>query len=153
MVLNRLCLFLATGLHLSYIPVAVMGRRKWSGAGFIGTLVGLATAPWVSPWVLVPAIAASAWVCGRAERLLGAHDDPRIVLDEIVGYWTTVALLPATPAVLLGGFALFRFFDAFKFEPYASLEKLPGGWGVVGDDVGAGLVSNVILRGVLWLAS
>lgn len=150
MVLNKACQFLATGLYLSYIPVAVMGPRKWSGAGFIGTLLGAATVKWVPVWALLPAIGLSAWICGRAEKTLGSHDDPRIVLDEVVGYWTAVALLPLTPAVLVGGFVLFRFFDAFKFQPYRSLEKLPGGWGVVMDDIGAGVVANLVLRGVLW---
>lgn len=151
MVLNKVCLFLATGLYLSYIPVAVMGARKWSGAGFIGTLLGAATVKWVPLWALAPAIALAAWICGRAEKSLGSHDDPRIVLDEVVGYWTAVAFLPLTPTVLVGGFVLFRFFDAFKFRPYRSLEKLPGGWGVVMDDIGAGVVSNLILRGALWV--
>jgi phosphatidylglycerophosphatase A len=150
--LDRLWTALATGFYLSYIPVTLLGKRKWSGAGFIGTLEGLLVVPFLPqdplPYagVLTAAVAASCWICGKAEKALGGHDDPRIVLDEVVGYWTAVAFLPAVPSVWLAGFVLFRFFDSFKFAPYSWLERLPGGLGVVGDDVGAGIAANVFLR-------
>ena len=150
--LDRLWTALATGFYLSYIPVTLLGKRKWSGAGLIGTLEGLLLVPFLPQdplsyaGVLTAAIAASCWICGKAEKVLGGHDDPRIVLDEVVGYWTTVAFLPAVPGVWLAGFVLFRVFDSFKLAPYSWLERLPGGLGVVGDDVGAGIVANLCLR-------
>jgi phosphatidylglycerophosphatase A len=149
---------LATGLYLSYIPSTLLryvGRgapRKWTGAGFIGTLEGLALAPLLpaSPWrfagFLAVAVAAAAWICGRAERELGGHDDPRIVLDEVVGFWTAIAGLPATWTCWLAAFAAFRLLDSVKLPPYRWLEKLPGGWGVVMDDVGAGVCVNILIR-------
>lgn len=146
------CTALATGFYLSYIPVALLGKRKWSGAGLIGTLVGLLSVPFLptaavsyaAVWAI--AAAASCWICGRAEKALGGHDDPRIVLDETVGYWTAVAFLPALPGVWLAGFVLFRVFDSIKLAPYSWLEELPGGLGIVGDDVGAGIAANICLR-------
>ncbi len=155
--IDRLSVLLATGLHLSYIPIALGGRGKWTGAGFVGTLLGLAFVPFLPAgglalWALLAGAAAAAcWLCGRAERVLGVHDDPRIVLDEVVGLWTTVAFLPGTPRVWLAGFVVFRFFDSVKLPPYRWLERLPGGLGVVGDDVGAGIVSNLVLRAALAL--
>jgi phosphatidylglycerophosphatase A len=149
---DRFCALLATGFYLSYIPVTLLGKRKWSGAGFIGTLEGLLIVPFLpqSPLsyagVLTAAVAASCWICSRAEKVLGGHDDPRIVLDEVVGYWTAVAFLPAVPIVWVAGFALFRFFDSVKLAPYSWLEKLPAGFGIVGDDVGAGIAANIVLR-------
>jgi phosphatidylglycerophosphatase A len=101
--------------------------------------------------VFAVAVAAASWASGRADRALGSHDDPRIVVDETVGFWAAAAWLPREPFVLAGAFVLFRFFDAMKFEPYRRLEKLPGGWGVVMDDVGAGVVANLLVRAVLWL--
>lgn len=155
--MDKVWLLLATGAYISYIPVTLTGGRKWTGAGFLGTLVGAAFVPVLPREIptfsafLVISILAACWICGEAERLLGGHDDSRIVLDEIVGYWTAIAFLPWTPSVLAAGFVLFRIFDAFKLEPYKRLERLPGGWGVVMDDVGAGVVANLVLRAVLAL--
>ncbi len=159
--IDRLCLAVATGFHLSYIPFwlttryPTLHKRRWTGAGHVGALLG-----WISLYVLpkglglavflVAAIAVSSWASGRADRTLGSHDDPRIVIDETVGFWFAAAWLPREPLVLAGAFVLFRFFDAMKFEPYCRLERLPGGWGVVMDDVGAGIVSNLVVRSVLW---
>jgi len=158
--INRLCLAVATGFHLSYIPFWLTNRfptlhkKRWTGAGHIGALLG-----WISLYALpegpafalflVAAIAVSSWVSGVADRVLNSHDDPRIVIDETVGFWTAAAWLPRDPIILTGAFVLFRFFDAMKFEPYRRLEKLPGGWGVVMDDVGAGIVANLLVRAAL----
>jgi phosphatidylglycerophosphatase A len=148
---ERLSVLLATGGYLSYIPVRVLGLRKWSGAGLLGTFEALALVPLLpeSPrvflgWLLASTLAAC-WLCGRAERTLGP-DDPRIILDEIVGYWTAIAFLPRTPGILAAAFLLFRLFDSVKLPPYKWLERLPGGYGVVGDDIGAGIVANLLVR-------
>lgn len=152
--LERACLWLATGLGISYIAPTGRGR-KWTGAGFLGTVEGLlllpllpaAPAPYAA--VVAVAIAAACWICGSAERTLKSHDDSRIVLDEIVGYWVAAAWLPRTWTAALTAFVLFRFFDAVKLPPYKWLERLPGGAGVVMDDVGAGVVANLLARLIL----
>ncbi|MCX5790097.1 MAG: phosphatidylglycerophosphatase A [Elusimicrobia bacterium] len=135
----------------------VAGRKRWTGAGFVGTLAGWAL------WYALPkssgayaavvaALAlAACWICGVAEEELGVHDDPRIVLDETVGFWVAVAFLPRGAAWLAAGFVLFRVFDAAKLAPCRWLERLPGGWGVVMDDVGAGVMANLILQLVAHL--
>ena len=157
MTLDRACLWLATGLGISYIaPVrGIGGGRKWTGAGFLGTLEGLILwpllpeAPTAYAVIVAAAVAAACWICGRAERKLGTHDDSRIVLDEIVGFWVAAAWLPRTWTAALTAFVLFRFFDAVKLPPYKWLERLPGGYGIVMDDVGAGIVANVLTRFLL----
>ena len=156
--MNQACVAVATCLYLSYIPATltaslkVAGTRRWTGAGLVGTLAGWAlwyTLP-ASPAAYAATVAAlglaACWICGVAERALGTHDDPRIVLDETVGFWFAVAFLPRGVKWLAAGFVLFRVFDAAKLPPYRWLERLPGGWGVVMDDVGAGVVANLILQ-------
>ena len=156
--LGGLSLPLATGLYLSYIPSKLLeffGVRKpgkWTGAGLIGTAEGLLLTPLLPKepltfgLFLASAIAAACWICGKAEKMLGRHDDPRIVLDEVVGYWTTIAFLPRTGRVLAVGFLLFRVLDSVKWPPYRWLERLPGGWGIVADDVGAAVFANLLIR-------
>ena len=94
-------------------------------------------------------IVAACGICGSAEKSLKSHDDSRIVLDEIVGFWVAAAWLPRTWTAALTAFVLFRFFDSVKLPPYKWLERLPGGWGVVMDDVGAGIVANLLARLIL----
>ena len=151
---RRACLWLATGLGISYIAPTGRGR-KWTGAGFLGTVEGLLLWPLLPEAggtyaaVVAAAVAAACWICGSAEKTLKSHDDSRIVLDEIVGYWVAAAWLPRTWTAALTAFVLFRFFDAVKLPPYKWLERLPGGYGVVMDDVGAGIVANLLTRLVL----
>lgn len=145
---------MATGLGISYIAPAGHGR-KWTGAGFLGTVEGLMlwpllpAAPGPYAAVVAVAVAAACGICASAERTLRTHDDSRIVLDEIVGLWVAAAWLPRTWTAALLAFVLFRFFDSVKLPPYKWLERLPGGAGVVMDDVGAGIVANVLARFVL----
>lgn len=162
---GRLATFIATGFYLSYIPVSFFDRvlrqgqapHRWRGGGFLGTLEGLALlsllprTPLAFVLALTLGILGACWLSGEAERVLGRKDDPRIVIDEAVGYWVAVAFLPRSAAVLGAGFLLFRFFDAVKPPPCRRLERLPGGLGVVMDDVGAGVAANLTLRAALAL--
>lgn len=77
---------------------------------------------------------------------LGRPDPGRIVIDEVCGQLIALAFLPpGWPAVAVS-FALFRFFDIIKPGPIRKLEKLPGGWGIMADDVAAGLAAAVLAR-------
>ena len=93
---------------------------------------------------------------GEAEVLFGEKDSHRIVIDEVTGFFWTVALLPLPHGgwpllrVLLAAFLLFRLFDVWKPYPIRGLQVLPGGYGVVLDDVVAGLYANIVLRALLW---
>jgi phosphatidylglycerophosphatase A len=89
----------------------------------------------------------------RGEAELGVHDSPQVVIDEVAGYLTTVLLAPNQPAIWALGFVLFRFFDILKPWPVGWADRrLPGGFGVMADDILAGLYAWLFLRLALAVA-
>lgn len=90
-------------------------------------------------------LAAGVWSATRMETVW-EHDSSRIVIDEVAGMMITLVFLPHTPAVIITGCVLFRFFDILKPLGIGRAELLPRGWGVMGDDVLAGIYSQVLLR-------
>lgn len=122
--------------------------------GTVGTFAAMAVywlLPDLSPTcrllVIAVLFAAGVPASSRAESIYGEHDCGRIVLDEFVGYWITMMFLPSTPAWLIAGFFVFRFFDIVKPSPVRELErKYSGGMGVMIDDVAAGIYSNLVLQ-------
>ncbi len=86
-----------------------------------------------------------AWAAHRAERLLGGKDPGAIVIDEVAGMTLAVLALPLTPPVLGLSFVLFRLFDITKPFPAGASQRLPGGAGVMVDDLIAGLYALATL--------
>lgn len=83
---------------------------------------------------------------GEAEKIFNEKDSSRIVIDEIVGFQFTMFLITPTVLHIFLGFLLFRFFDIAKPFPIRLCErKFPGGYGVVGDDIVAGIYANIFL--------
>ena len=100
--------------------------------------------------VLLVASAIGVYSAGRAAPEWG--DDPgQVVIDEGVGFLFAVAFLPPSAGTIIAGFFVFRAFDIVKPPPARRLETLPGGWGIVADDVIAGLYSNVVIRSSSYL--
>lgn len=86
------------------------------------------------------------YASGEAERIFDRKDSPRIVIDEIVGFLWSLALVGPTAGRIAAAFFLFRLFDIVKPPPARwCQDRLPGGWGVVMDDVAAGIWANVAL--------
>jgi len=134
---------LATGFFSGFSPKA---------PGTIGSLVVLA-AYWLAPplggigfgvllLVLFPLGVASSTV---AEAHYG-RDASVIVIDEMFGMLLTLFALEKNLTIAVAGFLLFRFFDIVKLFPIDTLQKLPKGWGIMMDDVVAGIYSNLLLR-------
>jgi len=91
--------------------------------------------------------AAGVPAASRAEVLYGRKDCGRIVIDEFAGYWVAMAFLPATAGYMIAAFFAFRFFDILKPFPARKLERrCSGGWGVMLDDVAAGVYANLAVR-------
>ena len=122
--------------------------------GTFGTLVGVVI------YCLLPAMPVSLFLlfilisfivgiyfCEKASRALGVHDHGGIVWDEFVGFWITMIAAPTGWQWLLIGFCLFRLFDIWKPQPIKYLdEKVTGGFGIMLDDVVAGIYALAILQ-------
>jgi phosphatidylglycerophosphatase A len=156
---NKLKLCAVSFFFLGCSPVA---------PGTVGTLGGVALA-WALRgtenyllWVLL--ICVGIYILGRAlaDWTIEHHgEDPGVfVLDEVLGYLVTVAWIQGPSALSLAlGFALFRFLDVVKPPPIRQLEKIPGGDGILLDDLAAGLVGLAVMaaartwvgEGTLWI--
>jgi len=146
--LNRFFLLLATGFGVGYSPIV---------PGTLGTLLAiplyLVLSEIPSPiyeLTLMGFFFLSVWISERAEQFFGKKDDQRIVIDEMMGFFITLLWLEKTLLVIVIGFILFRFFDILKPFPIRHLEKRwRGGYGVVLDDVMAGIYANILIH-LLW---
>ncbi len=89
------------------------------------------------------------FICSEAEKKLG-HDNGKIIIDELFGYFFAILFIPKSLLIGFLGFLLFRIFDIFKPFPINKLQNLPKGWGVMADDILAGIFSNIILLAVYY---
>ncbi len=135
---------LATGLGLGYSPIA---------PGTAGSILAVVSAYYLIKGNIVVLLIATIVVTivgiyssTFVENDLGSEDPSIVVIDEISGMWISLLFLPVTPWWYLNAFVLFRVFDVVKPFPIDSLQKLPGGWGIMIDDVAAGIYTFLILQ-------
>lgn len=146
--------FLATGAYLGYAPVAPGTVGSLGCAAlmwFLVPQVTSASSPLAVGVMLLSTLAFVAlaiWAADVAERRLG-HDASRIVIDEYAGFVFSVLLLPRSLLVFAVAFVLFRVIDIVKPFPARRAEALPGGVGIVMDDIVAGIYTNILLRVML----
>ena len=141
--MRRLATIIATWFGVGYTP-------KGPGtAGSFAALVCAFPAPHLIPWLALGSIIPAIWAAHVHAKNTNSKDPQEVVVDEVVGQW--IALAGATHlhtiAPWLIAFALFRLFDIWKPFPIRQLEKLPGGVGIVMDDVMAGIYAAL----VMWL--
>ncbi len=102
--------------------------------------------------VLLAVTAIGVVVASRAEAAYRRRDPGLIVIDETAGMLLTLAAVPVGLGGAVVGFIAFRLFDIVKPFPARRAERLPRGWGVMADDLVAGLYAQALLRLLLWLA-
>lgn len=143
--LSRLFLIFATGFGSGMAPVA---------PGTAGTIVGVCLywlfshlAPSLLLITCITFIFLSVWIAERAAHILQQRDPGCIVIDEISGYLVTMLLIPWNWEHAVIGFLLFRLLDITKPFPIRRIDQnVSGGWGIVLDDVLAGVYANIILQ-------
>lgn len=131
--------------------VGFVGRLPHA-PGTFGALVGLAAAlltrglpPLTGIALFLGAAALGTWAAHRYASASGRKDPQEVVVDEACGMWLAAFAASPPAMLLLGAFALFRALDIVKPPPIRQLERLPGGFGIMADDLAAGLVTRVLL--------
>ncbi|MDR0645964.1 MAG: phosphatidylglycerophosphatase A [Elusimicrobiota bacterium] len=143
--------FFATGFAISLLPAHILKGHKNTGAGFLGTLLAVPLAVFFMPyfWIwqtifVLLFILFAVWITSKTS--FEGHDSPKIVIDEIAGYFAAVAFLPRTVEIIIAAFILFRIFDWLKPFFIKRLDNIKSAWGVVLDDVASGFLANIILQ-------
>ena len=135
--------WIATGLGLGYAPIA---------PGTVASLPVALGVSCVAPpdlWLLGAAVVVAAvgiWASGLEEVRVGVKDPSSIVVDEAAGMLVALLGHPRNLSWVLGLFLLFRVMDVWKPFPIRQLQELPGGWGVVMDDLLAGVYANLLIQ-------
>lgn len=135
--------FFATGFFVGYIPFA---------PGTVASLLALGI------YLILPnglffyliflffSFFFGVYIASKAEKNFRNKDDRRIVIDEIAGFFIALFLLPGTYKFIILAFLLYRFFDIIKFPFFGRVQYLPGGWGIMLDDLFAAVITNIILQ-------
>jgi phosphatidylglycerophosphatase A len=143
--LSRVALLVSSFGYVGRFPVAP-GTAGSAAALPVFVVVRLVGSPALEASVLVVLTVLGVWSATVTERQLGATDPSVVVIDEVVGMLATLAFMPLGWKGVLVGFLLFRLFDIIKPYPCGKAERLHGGWGIMADDVLAGVYANIVLR-------
>jgi len=147
--MKRVIILLATGCFVGYSPLV---------PGTMGTLASIPLYLILSHFppiyytaILLGFIYIAIWASDGAEVLLQSKDCRHIVIDEMVGFLAAMFMIPPTMRNIILGFFLFRAFDIIKPFPIRNIEeRVRGGYGVVLDDIVAGIYTNLIIHVLLF---
>jgi phosphatidylglycerophosphatase A len=149
MLLRRIGVFIATCAYVGYAPVAP-GIRPAIGWPCSTLCATSDRSPTVEVAVIVALAAVGLWSATEAEHHFGGIDPGPVVIDEVIGMLISLAFIPVNSAGAIVAFLIFRFLDVVKPWPARRLEQLPGGFGVVLDDMMAGIYGNIVIS-ACWL--
>lgn len=144
---GKIVIFLATGAYIGNIPFApgTFGSLLGLIVCFLLSMVSVSVAATIATALIV----LSVWASEHAEKLMGKKDPGSVVIDEVAGMVVTLVGIPFGVVTAISGFVLFRLLDILKPQPVRFFQDdLPGGAGIVMDDVAAGVIANLLLRGV-----
>ena len=145
---NNIVTIVSSVFYLGYSPLA-----SGTVASFVGAFLYAALFRRIDMYIFVFIIvtALGFLLSGRMEIILNKKDPSAVVIDEVSGAMIAFFMLPLTAPVMITTFFLFRAFDMFKTFPADELQKMPGGIGIMMDDVVAGLYTNLVMHAALML--
>lgn len=135
--------------YVGFAPIAPGTVGSLAAIPFF-LLLRLAGSPGLELAVSALIVVAGAWSARLTEQALGVEDPGPVVIDEVVGMFVSLLWLPASWPIVLAAFLAFRVFDILKPWPAGRLEHVPGGWGVMADDVMAGVYANLLVQALVW---
>jgi len=138
---------IATWFGCGYAPIA-----PGTAGSLAAVLIAFALHYWLEAppyWFAILAVlllAPGIWAADVYARAVGKKDPGEVVVDEVIGQWITLSgAVTLNWKSWLGAFLLFRLFDIWKPPPVRQLERLPGGTGIVADDVMAGVYGAIVI--------
>ena len=132
--------WIASVFGLGFLPSGMPGTVS---SAFACAVSAFADVPM---WVIVLVSIVGVYVTGKSEEYFHQKDPSFLNIDELPGMWLTIYLLPK--GFIIPGFFLFRIIDILKPWPVCAMEKLPGGWGIMADDILGGILGNIILQSI-----
>ena len=132
--------WIASVCGLGFLPSGMPGTVSSAFACLVSAIVD------VPMWAIVLVSVVGVYVTGKSEEYFGQKDPSFLNIDELPGMWLTIWLLPK--GFIIPGFFLFRLIDILKPWPVSAMEKLPGGWGIMADDILGGIMGNIILQAI-----
>ena len=146
---SRGAVALASFAYVGFAPVAP------GTVGSAAALLLFAPLRWAAiPGLEVATVAllfcAGVWSASLTEQHLGVEDPGPVVIDEVVGMLISLLWLPSSWMVVAAAFVAFRVFDIIKPWPADRLERLHGGWGIMADDLMAGVYANLVVQLLVW---
>lgn len=141
--MQKISKLIATVFYIGYSPVAP------------GTLASLAALPFcillnadIFIYILVTTLLliSGFWSSGRAKEHFSGSDPRQVVIDEFSSMFLVFLFIPISVKFVITGFLLFRLLDIFKIPPIKKLESLPGGFGIMLDDMASAVLANLILQ-------
>ncbi len=141
--MNAFSVAWATFFGVGKLPLA---PGTWASAVAVPLFWFLMPTPIFHALVLALLMGFGVPVCTRAEKVAGERDPGSVVLDEVLGMGVALWAVPREPHFILMAFILFRLFDIWKPYPIRKLQDLPGGWGIMVDDLLAGIYANGLIK-------
>lgn len=132
----------------AFLATLVVGKSPYApgtAGSLLAALIAWPIALHYGAWVLAPAGLIvgliGIYFAGAYAKECGVEDPKSCVIDEVAGQWITLSVAPVTLVGFVVGFALFRYFDIRKVWPVSAAERLPGGLGIIADDIVAGIMA------------
>ena len=140
--------FAATFFYLGKLPFA---PGSWGSLGALIVWIYLPSSYLLQMIMIIILFSIGVISSKNMAAAMNDHDPSEVVIDEAVGMWIALFMLPHSIAIYSMAFILFRIFDIFKPSFIYRVQNLPGGWGIMMDDVLAGIIAWLICQGLLTI--
>jgi phosphatidylglycerophosphatase A len=141
--MKNLVKLIASFFYLGYVPYIPGTVASCAG---LGLYLLLRNSFYLYTLLLISVCILGFLVAGRAERIFQEKDSKKIVIDEVAGLLLAFWTLRLDLVLIISGFFIFRILDAVKAYPANKVEDLSGSCGIMGDDLIAGIYTNVVLQ-------